>query len=668
MLHALLRRAGLDVVDGPWGEAVLSPRAAWRPVVAGGAEPAVAVRSDRPDLVAELNAQWQRQAVERGVLGEDGVFLIDVAGKWTGCAPRRWTPVRLGEAWDLAGVLGERAGEPEFVTLSLDGSALVGVTTEEDEVWFVVVDRVGEWREASARAAAQESPAERAAAWGELARGPRPSARLREMWAHGLALNPGLPDGIRGRLLGLSTYMMWSPLPTAVVEAAMVHPDRKVRQQLAEVQPNITADQWARLILGEEEARDRWILTLLAADRQVRLTEAAYEQLAADPSAQVREEAARLAGLPVPVLVALAADPEWPVRAAVCAEAWPHLGASARRALLDDSFGEVRAEALLRHHQEQPMSRSVHRAAGLGERALEGCLLERSFAEHLVHHGDPAARRSLAGNPHLPADLVGVLSQDPDEKVRSVVAVRADLTEEQRAGIALDFDPRMHHRPLDWVVALHGDAAAMRRLASSAHPLVRRSVARARRLPPDVVELLARDDDRVVQLFLAESCDDAPPDMLLRVWRWWTGSLSAPDRPRGHPRFPRAGLLRYADDPDPRMRQLALDDPQSGAELVERFGRDGDADVRYRAATDPRLTPASAVRLLDDPHAYVRDAASRHPALPARVVVRLLRDADTAQSAARAPALPLPVVEEMLRLIQPPAEPLVRGGNAKPYA
>jgi len=72
------------------------------------------------------------------------------------------------------------------------------------------------------------------------------------------------------------------------------------------------------------------------------------------------------------------------------------------------------------------------------------------------------------------------------------------------------------------------------------------------------------------------------------------------------------------------------------------------------------------VRLLDDPHEYVRDAASLHPAPPARVVVRLLRDADTAQSAARAPALPLPVVEEMLRLIQPPAEPLLRGGNPCP--
>ncbi|WP_343240102.1 hypothetical protein [Streptomyces sp. SID12488] len=193
------------------------------------------------------------------------------------------------------------------------------------------------------------------------------------------------------------------------------------------------------------------------------------------------------------------------------------------------------------------------------------------------------------------------------------------------------------------------------RLAASAHPLVRRSVARARRLPPDVVALLAHDEDRVVQLFLAESCDDAPADMLLRVWQWWTGSLSAPDRPHGHPNFPRRDLLRYADDPNPRMRQLALDDPESTAELVERFSRDSSEEVRLRAAADPRLTPSSAVRLLDDPYEQVRRAAAKHPRLPAQVLTRLLRDTDTAETAARHPGLPVPVMELLLQRLQPPA-------------
>ncbi|MFD9818818.1 PE-PGRS family protein [Streptomyces violascens] len=663
-LVELLQRAGLEVV-GDWRiEEVLPPRAAWRPVISGHTTPTVVVptvvvRGDLPDLVADLNAQWHRLATDNGIIGEDGAFLIDVADNRTGCAPRGWARVRLTGEWDLAGVLGERPGQPEFLTLSTDGSTLLGVTTEEDEIWFVVLDRLHERQEATARAAARESPEERETAWAELFRGPGPSERLRELWAHGLALNPATPDGLRARLLGLSHYLMYRPLPTAVVEAAMVHPDRKLRHHLAEVQPNITVEQWARLILSEDKPRDRWILTLLAADRQVELTDAAYERLAADPSAGIREEAARLAGLPVRLLTALASDAEGSVRAAACPRAWPHLDTGARRALLDDPSGKVRIQALLQYHQEQPIPRSAFDAIGLENvelqsRAVKTRRLERPLAEHLAHHGDTAQRCSLAGNPHLDPDLVDLLARDPDEQVRSVVAVRADLAEEQRAAIDIDFDPRIHRHSLDWVTALHEDPAAMRRLARSSHPLVRRSVARARRLPPDVVELLARDEDRVVQLFLAESCDDAPADMLLRVWQWWTGSLSTPDRPHGHPNFPRTGLLGYAEDPNPRMRQLALDDAESTVELVERFSRDSDEEVRHRAASDPRLTPASAVRLLDDPYEHIRGAAARHPALPARVLIRLLRDGDTAQDAARHPALPVHVMEQMLQRIQTP--------------
>ncbi|WP_328786907.1 MULTISPECIES: HEAT repeat domain-containing protein [unclassified Streptomyces] len=197
------------------------------------------------------------------------------------------------------------------------------------------------------------------------------------------------------------------------------------------------------------------------------------------------------------------------------------------------------------------------------------------------------------------------------------------------------------------MVALHEDEEAVRRLAASAHLLLRSSVATARRLPPDVVERLARDEDRVVRLFLAERCDDAPADVLLEVWQWWNGSYSTPDRPYGHPNFPRRDLLRYADHPHPRLRQLALDDPDSTPALVERFSGDEDAEVRLRAATDPRLSPDSVVRMLDDPDGGVRAMAARHPRVPVPVLVALLDDEDTAGAAARNPALPVAVMDRM---------------------
>ncbi|MFF4161530.1 PE-PGRS family protein [Streptomyces sp. NPDC001678] len=652
----LLARAGLEAAEEAKPvDAVPRPSAAWRTVIAADARPTVAVRRDSPSLIAELNAQWHRLATERGVIGADGAFLVDVAGSRRGPAARGWARVRLAARWDLAGVLGERPGQPEFVTLSADGDTLLGVTTEEYEVWLVAVDGLGRRRLAAAEAAARETPQERDAAWASLFRGPGPVKRLAELWALGLSRNPAAAEDVLLGLLGHSHHLPWRrELPPAVVDAGLAHPQWRVRGLFAEARPTVTPEQWARLILAEQDPRQRWILATLAVDRREELTGPAYERLAADPAARTRAEAARLRGLPTHLRAALATDPEPAVRASACRPAWPYLNAPARQRLLNDTDPEVRTAALLRHHEEHPLSRNAFESEelpGLGAEALRRCRLDRYLAETLARRGHADERRMLAGNPHLDPDLTALLARDPDDDVRYRVSLRPDLTEAQRADIRIEFDPRARFHALDWVVALHHDPEAMRRLAASSHPLVRRSVARAERLPEDVVTLLARDEDRVVQLFLAESCDDAPADMLLRVWRWWTGSLSHPDRPHSHSNFPRHGLLRYADDPDPRMRRLALDDPASSAELVERFSRDGNEEVRLRATEDPRLTAASAVWLLDDPCEPVRRAATLHPRLPARVLCRLLRDGEAAETAAANPSLPARVMRQMVRCL-----------------
>lgn len=639
-----LRRAGLEIAAGDWRiEEVLPPGAAWRRVIGFETEPTATVRTDRTDLAESVNREWHRLAAEAGIFDGNGVFLIGVAGS---CSP--WTRVRLTADWDLAGVLGERPGQPEFVTLSLDGDALVAATVEEYDVWLIAEERIKERQEAAAQAAAAlDTPERRAAAWASLFEGPGPGEKLLDAWARGLSLNDVIPEDLRIQLFGRSHHVMYRYLPTAVVDAALAHPDWKVRAFAAEVQPNITPEQWARVILGAQDTRQRWLLTLLAADRRAELTEEICQKLASDPSARVRSEAARLAGLPAPLAIALAADPDDGVRCAVCPAAWPHLDTPGRKALLADPADKVRRAALLLHHREHPVPPSVFEAEDLQTRDLETLCLERDLAEHLARHGEEAERVALAGNPHLDPDLVALLAEDPDEGVRYAVSVRGDLTEEQRARIPIDFELRSRSHELDWVADLHHDEDAMRRLAASSHPLVRRSVARARHLPSDVVARLARDEDRIVRLSLAESCDDTPADMLMEVWRWWDGSLSFPDRPRSHPNFPRHDLLRYADDPDPRMRRLSPDDPDSTTELVERLSRDVSAEVRYRTATDPRLPPACAVRLLEDPHEHIRRSAARHPRLPAHVLTRLLRETDFAEWAARNPALPVEVMRRM---------------------
>ncbi|SHM91191.1 hypothetical protein [Streptomyces yunnanensis] len=85
----------------------------------------------------------------------------------------------------------------------------------------------------------------RAATWASLFQGPPPAAALREQWAHGLARNQAAPEDVQHGLLGHTHHLLWQPLPVGVVDAAVDHPDRRVRGLLAEAQPHLTAQHWA---------------------------------------------------------------------------------------------------------------------------------------------------------------------------------------------------------------------------------------------------------------------------------------------------------------------------------------------------------------------------------------------------------------------------------------
>ncbi|MER8029582.1 PE-PGRS family protein [Streptomyces bauhiniae] len=645
-LHELLHRAGLEKVgDGRVSEALPS-RAAWRPVISANTVPTLTVPDDRPDLVAELNRQWHRLAVERGVIGADGEFLISVGNQGCAC----WTRVRLGEQWDLAGLLGPKPGQPEFVTMSPDGESVLGVTCEEYEVWFVAVAPFGDWLEAWAREWAAESPEQREAGWDIVLRRKTGSARLRGAWREGLAANPAASASVLCRLLDIGPEerlpypLTYRELPEDMIAAWVAHPDWRVRKELAE-RP-LTPEQSAALF-RDPDPHHRWLLLTSVVYQHPAFTAATFAQLATDPSPRVRAELAVHRDLPVRHLTALAADPDAVVRRAAARRAWTHLTPPARAALLADPDPMVRAEVPL-HHCSTPLTVAGFAAlprGGYQEHAARTRVLARELAEELVHSTERALRDAAARNPHLDADLVALLAQDPEPGVRWWVYVRPELTEAERSGVAVELDPGAHVSPLEWVLELE-DEEELRRCATSAHVMLRRSAACAPNLPPDVVDLLAHDEDWVVRLFLAERCAQAPADLLLEMVRTWEGYSAA--RMLEHPNFPRQGLRRFADDSDPRTRRLALLDPEVPPEVVERLSRDADAIIRRSALSNEGLSVASVIRLLDDPRDFVREAAAADPRLPTRVLTTLLNDPTTAAPAAANPALPESVMHHLL--------------------
>jgi len=636
-LHELLVRAGLTIVEDVHPGKLFPPEAGWR-IARGIAAPDDAARE-------ALDAEWWRRLADA-----DGGFLVAVLGHRIGGNNDLWTRVRY-----TGGGVPELTGDPGFVALSLDGQVLLaevpgadgpratGLDRPAGRPRVTALDRLPERLAEMAVAAGRETEAERAEVWAAVPG--RPAWPLH--WAEGIGSNPAAPDELLIRLLDVTPGLLHGCDRPAVLDAAVAHPDPQVRSASADTfRPKLSSDQWTRLIRAEPSPSRRVLWAEHACAWGFELPEDLYDDLLAGPS---RAQAAELPGLPAPHLPGLAADADPRVRATVCAR-WEELAAPLRERLLADTDDAVRTAALLAHHTGVLMPREVFTALAAPRRALEQCRLTPELEAELVRDTDADVRRALAANPRLGARAVAVLAQDPVDDIRSTVALRADLTEEQRAAVRHDFDPAVMSRPdpLPWVASLHGDSDAMRRLAVSSHPLVRRSVARARHLPPDVVERLASDEDRAVRLFLAESCDDAPAEMLLEVWRWWDGSFSHPGRPRNHPNFPRTGLLHYAGDPVGRMRRLALDDPDSTPADVARLARDPEAEVRHRAAQDPRLSPADAVRLLDDPADYVRATAVRNPQLPARVLAGLLHDRATAWEAVTNPAIPVPVLHRIV--------------------
>ncbi|MFE9097980.1 PE-PGRS family protein [Streptomyces sp. NPDC007264] len=653
-LSELLHRAGLEVVGHGRVSNARPTAAAWRPVVAGSTEPTLAVPGDHADLVAELNRQWHRIAVEHDVINMDGEFLISVANQGcTCCEHGHWTKVRLAEHWDLAGLLGPKAGQPEFVAMSLDGESVLGATTEEYAVWFVAITPFTDWLESSAQARAAESPEEREAGWNTVLRRKTASAGLHRAWRDGLARNRFASSSVLLRLLDVapeerpSSWLVHRELPEDVVRAWVAHPEWRVRKALAE-RWQLSAEQRAELF-HDPDPRHRWILLTCAVGGRSALTATTYAQLAADPSPRVRAELALHRDLPVRHLAALAADPDPQVRKVAVPRAWIHLAPSAQAALLADPDAEVRTEAFLQYHCSAPLSAADFAelpSDGARERAARTCLLSRELAEDLVHGTETVLRSATAQNPNLDTDLVALLGQDPEPNVRRPVSVRPDLTEAERSRIAVEFDPTARCNPLRWVRDLEDDEEAMRRCATSAHVMLRRSAACAKNLPPDVVDLLAHDEDWVVRLFLAEHCAQAPADVLLEMAQSWNGYSAA--RMIEHPNFPRQGTLRYADDPNPRTREFALLDPKSTAELVERFSRDADSGIRWLALRDQRLSAASVIRMLDDPYHGIRDEAAADPRLPTRVLAALLHDTATAASAAANPAIPEAVMHHLL--------------------
>ncbi|MFD7781913.1 hypothetical protein ACFV4Q_02180 [Streptomyces nojiriensis] len=478
-----------------------------------------------------------------------------------------------------------------------------------------------------------------------------PSA-LEDLWLRGVAANTGAPAGVLLRLLDPDVCEAWRivcgqrSLPQEVMDAAVAHPDAKVRRSFAR-NPHVPASQRARLVddphsfvrarvasgphprpRQPQPLPDEALVFLLTAEdggesgllTAVEITQELVSSYQIPASFRLR-----MLGHEHPALRIFASHP------------WSRLTPEQRTALLTDPHPDVRASAGRSARTEDPAAMEAelpehachHRWMILNNYALSDAVVEACLA-------DPECRWSLAGNPYTPRHAFARLARDEDPKVRERVAGRADLDPALWAELAEDPDERVRTRarvqplprttaqceavdhemgqgPYDcWCPILEPyeepDLDWYRACAVSEEVVLRRAAARCATLPADLVLRLARDPDEEVRHRLASWHPLAPAAIVLAAF------VARPaQRPHllTQSRLPRTGLAHLLGHEDPEVRALAAADP----------------------------TGRAPVALLTDPDAHVRRAAAANPLVSADTLETLLRDPATAEGAAANPGL-----------------------------
>ncbi|GAA2286476.1 hypothetical protein GCM10010415_66280 [Streptomyces atrovirens] len=438
----------------------------------------------------------------------------------------------------------------------------------------------------------------------------------------GVARNPALPTPLLLRLLAFDgggdgpprDALQRAGLPEPAVVVILAHPNPGARidfamsaraepAQRARLADDLSPEVRAAFAHGPEWRGPRTTVAPLPDDVCARLLD--------DPAPSVRTALLDSPHL-APSFVASLATHRDPAARRSATRAWEILAPGEQSALLADPDPEVRRAAA-----SWECRRDAHVTAGLlrdpksAAEALRRGLLHRADAERCVAERTHLA--ALAENPSLPTDLVERLAVDPDEAVRLAVSLRPELGETRR--MAIDFTVGDFDRgDVEWVRDGLTDPEVLRRAATSAHPLLRRTAAQSPHLPPDLVRLLARTEDPLLENLLSVHHPDTPEEVLMRVYARLGGTFSA-WMAETHPRFPREGLAaRYADHPDGNYRRLAVRDPAATPALIERLSHDPAVWTRQAAAGDPRLPLHRLREALHVPE--LASSAGANPALP----------------------------------------------------
>lgn len=158
------------------------------------------------------------------------------------------------------------------------------------------------------------------------------------------------------------------------------------------------------------------------------------------------------------------------------------------------------------------------------------------------------------------------------------------------------------------------------------HAVFRRALASSRDLPDEAWQRLDDDADVFVRRVAARR-PDTPPQVLLRLVSAHGDVSHVRPMLVDHPNFPRRALSGFVDESDPRVRILALRDPDLPVPQLWRLAESDEDFLRAGAARHPNVTVELLELLLADPAPNVAEASAANPVLPRGRMSRIITEA-----------------------------------------
>ncbi|MGW2016448.1 translation initiation factor 2 [Streptomyces sp. NPDC001927] len=473
----------------------------------------------------------------------------------------------------------------------------------------------------------------------------------------GLALNPATPVDLLLRLLEPPYEATWPALcrwrrdlPPEVVDAIVAHPAPRARGALAR-NPHVPGEVRGRLVddehwlvrghLASGPGYEVWPRYLPDHVTDRMLTTYAGDEL---------QELVSSGQVPYRTQLARATHPVAEIRV-YGARMWSSLTEERRAALLADPDPDVRAAAewtRARRAEEDDaaeMERQLRALPGHRSHArnhiLVNCRLSRAVVDELLKEREDDDLWCLAHNYSTPPDVVAHVARVGDPEARRTVARRKDLPRDLMDLLARDPDPGVRTAVSVRPEPTEAERAAIDYVVEP-HEVVQvgpdpylAPLALARSAHPLLRRRVAYNPELPAELVALLAVDEDPGVRIILA--------------QHHPEAPAELLLRCYLEYTGLNRDRLLGLPRFPvAGLGARFGTAEDPAVRLLATLDPAADPALVDALTRDPDARVRAGAARNPALPLERLLQLVEDEELSEQAAANPALPRETMDRLL--------------------